>query len=315
MATLGRRRFLAEVSGAAALGGFAHLEARSWDQPNPDAPVDKQTFQWPDGKRAGISLNFDDARVSQIDVGLDLLDECGVKVTFCVVPKAMKQRLEGWRRAVASGHEIGNHTANHPCTVNYGFSTQNVLENFTMDMMAKDIDGANAEIQHLLGVTPITFAYPCGEMFVGRGRGTASYIPLVAERFVVGLGPTEDWTTDRYEPVLNNPALCDLARVHETSFGEWITMDFEDLVKRVSKAIEGGRWLVFGGHEFGDQGRHVANDSVIRALCRYITDPSRGIWVDTVGRIGKYIQEQRAKTGMSAMSRGAGRLDVVPITG
>jgi hypothetical protein len=91
--------------------------------------------------------------------------------------------------------------------------------------------------------------------------------------------------------------MCDLARVHETSFGEWNTMDFEGLVRLISNAIEGRRWLVFGGHEFGEQGRHVANTSVIRALCHYITNPTRGIWVDTVGRIGKYIQEQRAKSG------------------
>ena len=301
-----RRGFLAEISTAVAFGGLARLEAKAWDQYSPDAPVSKQAFQWPDGKRAAISLNFDDARVSQIDVGLELLDQCGVKATFCVVPRDVKQRLEGWRRAVASGHEIGNHTANHPCTVNYGFSTHNVLENLTLETMAKDIDDATAEIQHLLGVTPITFAYPCGEMFVGRGRQTASYIPLIAERFIVGLGPTEDWTTDRYVPVLNNPALCDLARVHETSFGEWITMDFEGLVKCVSTAVEGRRWLVFGGHEFGEEGRHVANTSVIRALCQYITDPSRGIWVDTVGRIGKYIREQRAKSGMLSIPRGSG---------
>jgi peptidoglycan/xylan/chitin deacetylase (PgdA/CDA1 family) len=192
MATPSRRRFLAELSGVITLGGLARLEANGLNRYHPDAPVRKQAFQWPDGKRAAVSLNFDDARVSQIDIGPDHLDNCGVKATFCVVPKAVKQRLEGWRRAVANGHEIGNHTANHPCTVNYGFSTQNVLENFTLEMMAKDIDDAIAEIQHLLGVRPITFAYPCGEMFVGRGRQTVSYIPLVAERFIVGLGPTVD---------------------------------------------------------------------------------------------------------------------------
>jgi hypothetical protein len=238
-------------------------------------------------------------------VGLDLLDKCSVKATFCVLPDGVKQRLEGWKRAVASGHEIGNHTMNHPCTVNYGFSTR-VTENYTLGMMAKDIDDANAEIQRLLGVTPQTFSYPCGGMFVGRGSQTESYVHLVAERFVVGLGVTEDWTTDRYVPVLSNPATCDLAYVHVTSFGEMRTMDFSRLVELVSKAVEGGRWLVFGGHEFGEQGRHVANTAVVQALCHYITDPSRGIWVDTVGRIGKYIQEERTNAGMLSMQRSSG---------
>jgi peptidoglycan/xylan/chitin deacetylase (PgdA/CDA1 family) len=280
------------MGSAATLGGLAYLQAREENPQPPRTAAGKRVFHWPDGKRAAISLAFDDARLSQVDVGLDLLDQCGVKATFCVVPGGVKQRLEGWKRAVASGHEIGNHTTNHPCTINYGFSTH-VTENYTLEMMARDIDDANAEIQRLLGVTPTTFSYPCGGMFVGRGRQTESYVHLVAERFVVGLGVTEDWTTDRYVPVLNNPALCDLAYIHVTSFGEMATMDFARLVEHVSNAVEEGRWVVFGGHEFGTQGRHVANTSVIQELCQYIKDPSRGIWVDTVGRIGGYIKNQR----------------------
>ena len=31
-------------------------------------------FQWPDGKKMAISLTFDDARLSQVDKGISLLD-------------------------------------------------------------------------------------------------------------------------------------------------------------------------------------------------------------------------------------------------
>ena len=295
MATRNRRRFLAEVGSAATFGGLACLPAWGQNPPPPRTAESKKVFHWPDGKRAAISLSFDDARLSQIDVGLDLLDKCGVRVTFCVLPGGVKQRLEGWKRALASGHEIGNHTTNHPCTGNYGFSAHNALENYTLEMMAKDIDDANAEIQSLLGVRPKTFAYPCGEMFVGRGRQTESYVSVIAERFIVGLGQNEDWTTDRYVPVLNNPGICDLAQVHRAAFGELGTMNIDRLVELVSKAVERGRWLIFLGHEFGEPRQHSTDVSVIQAFCQYITDPSRGIWVDTVGHIGKYIQEERAK--------------------
>jgi hypothetical protein len=272
---------------------LANLPARGQNpKPSRGAPG-KPAFRWPDGKRAAVSLAFDDARLSQIDVGLDLLNKCAVKATFCVLPAGVKQRLEGWKRAVSSGHEIGSHTMSHPCTGNYGFSARNVLENYTLAMMAKEIDDGSAEIERLLGVTPKTFSYPCSDMFVGRGIKTESYVHLVAERFVVGLGASEDWTSDRYAPVLNNPATCDLAFLHVTNFGEMRTMDFDRMSELVSKAVEGGRWLVFRGHEFGTEGRHVANVSVVEALCHYITDPARGVWVDTVGRIGEYIRARQ----------------------
>ena len=43
----------------------------------------KSDFRWPEGKKMGLSLIFDDARLSQIDKGIPLLDKYGVKATFC----------------------------------------------------------------------------------------------------------------------------------------------------------------------------------------------------------------------------------------
>src|SRR5262249_62034159 len=92
-------------------------------------------FTWPDGKRAALSLSFDDARQSQVDVGLALLDKHNVKATFYVVPSAVERRLEGWKKIVASGHEIGNHSLNHPCTGNFAWSRQKALEDYTIEKM------------------------------------------------------------------------------------------------------------------------------------------------------------------------------------
>lgn len=39
-------------------------------------------FNWPQGKKAAISLTFDDARFSQSDTGTLFLDRYGVKATF-----------------------------------------------------------------------------------------------------------------------------------------------------------------------------------------------------------------------------------------
>lgn len=150
----------------------------------PAHPV--KTFRWPDGKRAAISLSFDDARISQIDTGLALLNRQHVKATFFVQPENVRKRPEGWKKAVTDGHEIGNHSKSHPCTGNYTFSRANALEDYSLKMMAAQLDGANAEIESLLGVKPRTFAYPCGQKFVGRGLDVRSYVPLVADRFLAG---------------------------------------------------------------------------------------------------------------------------------
>src|SRR4051812_42358810 len=110
------------------------------------------TFKWPDGKQTAISLTFDDARFSQVDTGTALLDSYGIKATFFVVPSNLEERLEGWKKAVAKGHEIGNHTMHHPCTGNFLWSRENALENYTLDDMRHELFECNKRVKELLGV-------------------------------------------------------------------------------------------------------------------------------------------------------------------
>jgi peptidoglycan/xylan/chitin deacetylase (PgdA/CDA1 family) len=256
----------------------------SRSHPGANAGSQQKPFRWPQGKRAALSLSFDDARLSQIDRGLALFDKCGVKVTFFVSPANIPKRLAGWQKAVAAGHEIANHSLTHPCTGNYAFSLKNALEDYTLEMIAKDIEGGSAEIRRLLGVRPVTFAYPCGQKFVGRGREVKSYVPLIAERFIVGRGYLDE--------AANDPAFCDLAQATGMGFDD---MDYEQMRKLVSQASAEGRWLILVGHEIGERGYQVTDASALAALCQYARDPSNGLWLDTVEAIGKYIQEQRAE--------------------
>src|SRR5512137_968552 len=146
-------------------------------------PAARSTFRWPAGKRAAISLTFDDGRPSQIDNGVPLFDRHGVKVTFYVSPSGVRERLPGWKKAAAGGHEIGNHSMNHPCSGNFPWARQHALEDYTLERIRAEMTEANKSVQELVGVTPHTFAYPCGETYVGRGRNLKSYVPLVAELF------------------------------------------------------------------------------------------------------------------------------------
>src|SRR5688500_6680342 len=92
-------------------------------------------FKWPAGKRAALSLSWDDARTSQPDTGIALLDRHGVRGTFYVVPSSVERRLDGWKKAVAGGHEIGNHSLTHPCSGNFPFARQKALEEYTLEKM------------------------------------------------------------------------------------------------------------------------------------------------------------------------------------
>ncbi len=241
-------------------------------------------FTWPDGRRAALSLSFDDGRKSQVDNGLALLDRHNVKATFYVVPSAVERQLEAWKKIVASGHEIGNHSLNHPCTGNFAWSRQKALEDYTLEKMRDELEQANRRIKELLGVTPLSFAYPCGQTFVGRGVDTRSYVPVVAALF--GSGRT--WQDE----TPNDPGFCDLA---QTTGVEMDGRDFEQILPILEKARETGQWVALAGHDIGPDGTQTTRVAMLEKLMRYTNDPANKIWVAPVGTIAKYIRDHRRK--------------------
>ncbi len=241
-----------------------------------------QVFQWPKSKDIAISLTFDDARTSQVDAGTALLDQYGVKATFYVVPSGVKQRLEGWKKAVASGHEIGNHSLLHPCTGNFPWSRQKALEDYTLEKMQRELMVTNDSIRYLLGVKPKNFAFPCGQTFVGRGINTKSYVPIVAKLFVSGRGWLDEGP--------NDPTFCDFAQLTGM---EMDGKDFDQVLPLIQAAKETGKWLVLAGHEMGDSGQQTTRLTMLKQLIEYAQNPANGIWIAPVENVAEYIKKER----------------------
>jgi len=254
---------------------------------NKELPVleKKEDFQWPRGKRAAISLTFDDARHSQVTRGIPLLDEYGTKATFYVSIRNLEGHLDAWKAAATNGHEIGNHTLTHPCSGNFSFIDDRALEDYTLDKMRHELVEANSIIENLLGVRPVSFAYPCGQKFVGRGQNLNSYVPLVAKEFLTGRGWMDEWA--------NDPAFCDMANLMAM---ELDGKDFEQVKQLIDRTLTNGGWLIFCGHEIGEGGRQTTYSSTIKALCEYAQDPANGIWLDSVQAVANHIRKQRTNT-------------------
>jgi len=244
--------------------------------------MSNQTLTWPGGARAAISLSFDDARLTQPDVGLPILDVHGVRATFYVSPPNVPARLNVWRRAVAEGHEIGNHSLSHPCSGTHPWSRGNALEDYTLARMEQELLAANAYIQQTFGLGPRTFAYPCGQTFVGRGEGLQSYVPLIAKHFWVGRGFRDEGS--------NDPMFSDLAQAYGVDADN---QSWDQLQAWMEDALNNRGWLIFCMHEIADEPRLATKPDILDKLCRHITDPQNGFWVDTVARVAEHIRTQR----------------------
>jgi peptidoglycan/xylan/chitin deacetylase (PgdA/CDA1 family) len=238
----------------------------------------RTAFTWPAGKRAAVSLSFDDARISQIDAGIPILDRHNVKATFYLTPSRVPERMAGWQQAVVNGHEMGNHTVSHPCSGNFIWSRNNALEDYTIDRMEQELLDANAYIQSELGVTPQSFAYCCGQKYVGRGKTQHSFVPLIAKHFIAGRGFRDEDA--------NDPTFVDLAQLYGVD-GD--SQPFDKLRFWIDKAAQQGGWLVFAAHDVGDFPRQAMPAEVLNAVCAYCTESANGIWIDTVAAIGQYV--------------------------
>jgi peptidoglycan/xylan/chitin deacetylase (PgdA/CDA1 family) len=240
----------------------------------------KKKFSWPEGQRAALSISWDDARPSAVEVGVPIFDEHGIKATFYVLPRNMTKQVKLWRAAAANGHEMGNHTIKHPCMGNFvGWQTpETMLENYTLQRMEKEILQANDVIQTMLGVCPTSFAYPCAQTYVGRGRTLKSYVPVVAKHFVVGRAG--------FSEMFASPERCDLAQVPSLDSDH---KSFDELKGLLDSALAKGGWLIITGHEVGDGRVHqTASASGLDKLCRYLRKHPE-VWVDTVSAIGRHI--------------------------
>lgn len=242
------------------------------------------TGTWPDGAVAAISLSFDDGRASQVDTAIPILDALGVRGTFYAIPKIAKARLEGWKTAAMDGHEIGNHTLHHPCSGNFPFGRERALEHYTLDMIESECREADAWIAEHLGVTPETFAYPCGQSYVGAGTGTHSYVPVIAKRYTAARCFAEG--------AINDP---EHRNFHQLAAFDIDTKPLTALLSIVEAAVASGGWAILAGHDVGDgSARQTTGAAALETLITRILNWPQRVWIDTVSAVATYLKEREA---------------------
>jgi peptidoglycan-N-acetylglucosamine deacetylase len=241
---------------------------------------------WPDGCTGAVSLTFDDGVASQLDLAIPLLDKYGLQATFYVNPRDDYQTaLLPWRAAAQHGHEIGNHTVNHPCSKNFSFIAdfnRRALEEMTLADIDEEIGEAGRRISEIIPEqTATSFGYTCYQPFVGRGATRQSYVPVVAQHCVAGRGRGE-------RP--NDPRYCDLWYLWSTPCER---MTGAQLVGVAEQAPAQGRWSILTFHGVNDGHLHVALAD-LEELCDFLARNRERIWTAPVATIAQRVAAYQA---------------------
>lgn len=251
----------------------------------------RQDF-WKDNLQGAVSLTFDDGIKTHIDNAIPTLDRHDLKGTFYVNPERGPRWdafLPHWKEASANGHEMGNHTCDHPCSCNFGFSNEYCLEKLTLKDIADTIDRATAvldtEFPEQNGNR--SYCYPCYQSHVGSGVNRKSYVPVVAERFKVGRGGGE-------RP--NNPDLIDLPYTWSWAVEN---VSGQAIIDHIENAVEQGQWAVICMHGVGGEHLTISTEALAE-VCTYLATHRDRIWADTAIGVGDYILDRRSELGIEA---------------
>ncbi len=145
-----------------------------------------QTFVWPNGAKAAVSLAYDDGLDSQLDNVVPALKRHKLIASFYLpmASASLPHRAQDWRRVAQAGHELGNHTLFHQCsggtTGREWVAAPRNLDTTTAAQMREQVLLANSMLQILDGKTERTFTPPCLDLLAGG----VNYVDALATEFV-----------------------------------------------------------------------------------------------------------------------------------
>lgn len=237
------------------------------------------------GKKCAVVLTYDDALNVHLDKVIPALDGFGLKGTFYVVASSpvVADRLEEWRKAAKNGHELGNHTFNHPCDGSLPgrewVGPETDLSRYTVERAVNEIKATNTLLYAIDGKKERTFAYPCGDFTIG-GK---PYYDLVKDDFVGARG---------VQSAFLNAKSVNLSDIN--AFGH-DGSTAQTMIAQIEEAEKAGSFIVFLFHGVGGEHPMNVEESEHQKLLDYLKKREKDIWVATMVDVAKYIKKEQER--------------------
>ncbi len=232
------------------------------------------------GHQCAVVLTYDDGLHVHLNQVIPLLDSMDFKATFYIPGNApaLYNHIEEWAEASKKGHELGNHTLNHPCAgksmgrewVNPDYD----LDDYSVTKIIDEIKLANTLLKAIDGKSQRTFAYTCGDTQIGG----VSFIPEIKNSFVAArsVGPS-----------FESLAVIDLYQIGAFMVNGETGSELKSMVQQ---AMEKNVLLVFLFHGVG--GEHDINVSLEahRQLIQFLKQHETEIWLAPLEEVATFLK-------------------------
>lgn len=227
-----------------------------------------QVLNWA-GFKGAVSYTFDDSNSSQIS-HYEQLAALGVRFTFYLQTGKSESMNPVWGKALAAGHELGNHTKSH-----------------SSNATGSDTDAATAFIEEQFGAKVWTMAAP---------NGAPGYTELAKTRFLINRGVANALIgpNDNSDP-FTLPCYIPPTGASQAA-----------LDAQVTEARSAGKWRVVLVHGFtgGTDGAYqpIAFDQFSASVAA--SKAHGDMWIDSVVNVGAYWRGQKTLSQVSPTSSG-----------
>jgi len=220
--------------------------------------------KWYDGRRAALSIRFDDSHPTHLSRAIPVLREYGFRATFMINPggSSFLSKREEWEACAKQGdQEFANHTLNHR-----GASTE------------EEIDRELGDVSKYIW-----------QLFPKRSKLVA--LNLGGGTTWTTRGPLQHWL-DKYRlvPISGSLGMDDV-------YGNRIAA----LERHLVRHIERGVWCRAHYHSIGEG--YASSGANFRAAMRLVEKHKRELWITGLADAYKYQQEHKSAK-LSLIARG-----------
>ncbi|WOO41705.1 polysaccharide deacetylase family protein [Rubellicoccus peritrichatus] len=247
--------------------------------------MQKENFSWPDGKKAAVSLTYDDALPVHRTLVADVLERNGLTGTFYAPIRSQDliTNPEAWRKVASKGHELGNHSIFHPCRDSERHKWLKEcydLKNYTADQLHNELEVANFALRLIDGKAVRSYGNTCCNTTIGKGANEESMDAVLTQLFPAARGTLND-------TIFNPRETFNPMQIGHFS-GDAKT--FIQIKTDIEKAVEQGGWIVYMIHGVGE-GTHslYMEEDEHTQLIEWLAKNRNHIWTKPFADIANYV--------------------------
>lgn len=242
-------------------------------------------IKWPHGAKAAIVLSYDDGMQTHLSTAIPQLDQYELKGTFFINNITGRNEAVTWMTAARHGHELANHTLNHPCPAATGSSwpAHFTTEVYSVPRFINEIRITN-DILKIVDPNAkyTTFAYPCNNTVVGKTDIIAAIKKSKLVKYARGGGTSMQIVTD----------FKSLQPLHVPSWPIPEGTSSDVLIEYATKVKSAGGLGIYQFHGIGGQWIKTSKEDH-ESLLYYLSQHKTEYWVATFREVMEYIEKNK----------------------